>query len=65
MITTSTGDHLGDDFWLPFKKSAAYLGMGYIVGLHTISGRIELQKLHEFVEYVEERLFKFRKKSSN
>lgn len=56
MISTSTGDHLGDDFWLPFKKSAAYLGMGYILGLHTILGHIELQKLHEFVKCIEERI---------
>ena len=35
VISSSNGNNLGDQFWLPFKMSAEYLGMHYITGIHT------------------------------
>ena len=49
----SNGDTLGDNFWLPFKKSAEYLGMNYITDLHTIQDNIETEKIFEFMQNIE------------
>jgi len=38
VITSSDGDHLGDDFWLPFTHTARYLGIEYLGNLHTLKG---------------------------
>lgn len=53
VISCSNGDHLGDNFWLPFKKSAEYLGMNYITDLHTIQDNIETEKIFEFMQNIE------------
>jgi multimeric flavodoxin WrbA len=37
-LSTSNGNNLGQEFWLPFEKSAEYLGMNYLGSLHTING---------------------------
>lgn len=34
-VSTSNGNNLGEDFWLPFKASADYLGIKYFGDLHT------------------------------
>jgi len=49
VITSSNGDNLGNEFWLPFKKSAEYLGMHYIANLHTYQDNIDLKKIEKFV----------------
>ena len=54
VITTSVGENLGDNFWIPFKSTSDYLGMNYIVGLHTLVGEYELSSLKLFVEQVED-----------
>ena len=54
VITSSNGDNLGTEFWLPFKKSAEYLGMHYITNLHTYQDNIDLMKIEEFVAAVDE-----------
>lgn len=38
VISSSAGDHLGDDFWHPFKATAKYLGMRYLGNAHTVVG---------------------------
>lgn len=38
VVSTSNGNNLGENFWLPFKASADYLGMHYLGDLHTCSG---------------------------
>ena len=38
VITSSIGNNLGDDFWIPFTKSANYLGITYLGNIHTIVG---------------------------
>lgn len=53
VISCSNGDHLGEQFWLPFKKTAEYLGMNYVVDLHTLAGKMETQKIIEFIEIIE------------
>lgn len=55
VITSSNGDNLDESFWLPFKKSAEYLGMDYVANLHTFSGKIEIAKLKEFINVIEKR----------
>lgn len=56
VITTSEGDNLGDDFWLPFKSTATYLGMKFIEGLHLNSAHFDNVKLEGFLEKIERSL---------
>ncbi len=37
VLTSSYGNHLGDDFWHPFQHTANYLDMNYVGHLHTIA----------------------------
>ncbi len=53
VISSSNGGNLENDFWLPFKKSADYLGMNYITDLHTYQGKIEAEKIHQFISKIE------------
>ena len=55
VISCSNGDNLEDNFWLPFKKSAEYLGMNYIADLHTYQGKNENDKIDEFKRIIEEK----------
>lgn len=52
-ISSSNGGNLGDVYWLPFAKSAEYLGMKYIGNLHTLSDRNNDTILKEFVILVD------------
>lgn len=54
VISSSNGDNLGDDFWLPFKKSSEYLGMKYITDLHTYQDKIATKEILEFKNRIEE-----------
>ena len=53
VLSSSNGDNLEDDFWLPFKKSAEYLGMTYIANLHTYQGKADLEEILEFRDKIE------------
>lgn len=48
VLSSSNGNNLEDHFWLPFKKSAEYLGMHYIADLHTYQGRFEPENIADF-----------------
>jgi len=50
VLTSSIGDHLGENFWLPFKETATYLGMNYIGNLHTIENKDATEDLLKFAE---------------
>lgn len=50
VITTSNGNNLGEDFWLPFSKTAEYLGMLYLENLHTLNGQGDLEKFRLAIE---------------
>lgn len=52
VLTSSVGDHLGDNFWFPFKETAKYLGMKYIGNMHTVENRNETEELKKFVELI-------------
>jgi multimeric flavodoxin WrbA len=52
VISSSGGDDLGDSFWLPFSRSAEYLGMKYLGNLHTYNGEINESELQNFVATV-------------
>jgi len=49
VITTSTGDHLDDVFWIPFKETAQYLEMNFIATLHTVPKNKDPKALSDFV----------------
>lgn len=52
-VSCSTGENLREYFWLPFIKTAEYLGMEYLGNVHTISGKeheLEITKLIELIE---------------
>lgn len=52
VITCSTGENLGDNFWLPFSQTAKYLGMEYIGNSHTISGENNDWEITEFIKQI-------------
>ncbi len=56
VLTSSLGDHLGEDFWLPFKATANYLGMKYLGDLHTIANKYEPQDLKKFADIIDQRI---------
>lgn len=52
VITSSGGDNLGEDFWLPFEKTAEYLGMEFLGGVHTTSDDRHPEKLNRLIERI-------------
>lgn len=53
-ISCSVGNHLGEQFWLPFSETAGYLGMDYLGHLHTLEGKTEVEEIKAFVQAVEQ-----------
>lgn len=53
VISSSTGDHLNENFWIPFVKTADYLGIKYLGNRHTIAGRNNELILEDFIRLVE------------
>ncbi len=53
VISCSTGENLGEDFWLPFKYSARYLGMDYLGNTHMITGEKNESNISEFIKLIE------------
>lgn len=53
VISCSNGDNLGEYFWLPFSKTAKYLGMKYIGNVHTTTGEDNELKITEFIKLIE------------
>lgn len=53
VITSSIGNHMGDHFWLPFAETARYLGMDFLTGVHTLSGKDNSALIRQFVRKVE------------
>lgn len=51
-VSCSVGDNLGENFWLPFRETAKYLGMKYLGDTHTIEGKDESENLQNFVETI-------------
>ena len=54
VISCSNGNNLGDNFWLPFQKSAEYLGMHYIASLHTYHSKMDNRLIANFKQSLEE-----------
>lgn len=52
VISSSNGGNLGEQFWIPFKESANYLGMPYIGNLHTIIDENHDLQLQSFIEQI-------------
>ncbi len=50
VITSSNGGNLGDDFFIPFRASAEYLGMNYLAEGHTLQGVDNMVTLEGFRE---------------
>lgn len=48
VLTTSAGDHLDDQFWLPFMETARYLGMNYAGGVHTVDNEEDTENVTAF-----------------
>ncbi len=53
VVSSSAGDNLGEDFWIPFKKTAEYLGMNYLADLHTIDNQIDEDKVKQFIRKIQ------------
>ncbi|UKJ08754.1 flavodoxin family protein [Solitalea lacus] len=52
VLSSSIGDHLGENFWLPFIETAKYLGMNYIGNVHTITDQDPTEELMKFVDLI-------------
>ena len=52
VISCSTGNNLGDAFWLPFSETANYLGMKYLGNIHVIKGENNDEKITEFIKVI-------------
>ncbi|MEO6901627.1 MAG: NAD(P)H-dependent oxidoreductase [Bacteroidia bacterium] len=52
VLSSSTGEHLHELFWLPFIESAKYLGMNYLGNIHTIVNSDQTKRLTEFAELI-------------
>lgn len=50
VMTSSLGDNLGKDFWIPFVHTANYLGMCYQGNLHTVSNRDNSEAISQFAK---------------
>ena len=53
VMSCSYGNNLGDTFWIPFKKTAEYLGMYYVTDLHVLSTNISSDKISGFINEIE------------
>jgi len=51
-LSCSIGNHLDEQFWLPFRQTAGYLGMKYVGNLHTVANRNQSEKIKGFVELI-------------
>ena len=51
-LSCSSGDNLGENFWLPFSETAKYLGMDYLGNTHTIAGKNETENLRMFARLI-------------
>lgn len=56
VISCSNGNNLEEQFWLPFKKSAEYLGMHYVADLHTYHGKLDRSQIADFKRRIEENI---------
>ncbi|TRZ44294.1 flavodoxin family protein [Robertkochia solimangrovi] len=52
VVTSSNGGNLGEDFWIPFKAIAEYLGMNYIADLHTIENESVSDEIDLFIQKI-------------
>jgi len=52
VITISSGGNLAEQFWIPFKETAKYLGMKYAGNMHTISNENYDKQVQSFIERV-------------
>jgi len=53
VLSCSNGGNLGDDFWIPFREIADYLGMHYLADVHTFQGTDEPEKLKAFIARIQ------------
>lgn len=51
-LSVSHGNNNGEMFWLPFSKSAEYLGMNYLGHAHTIAGEDSQEIVDCFVKRI-------------
>lgn len=49
VVSISNGNNLGSAFWLPFEKTAVYLGMHFEGGYHIVNGQYSVDSFQRFV----------------
>jgi len=52
VVSSSIGNHLDDQFWIPFRETANYLGMNYLGGLHILNTETSLANVERFWEEI-------------
>jgi multimeric flavodoxin WrbA len=52
-ISCSHGENLGEQFWLPFIRTAEYLGMEYAGHIHTQAGENNDKQIDLFIKMLE------------
>ena len=48
VLTSSNGSNLGENFWIPFKHTADYLGMKFLGGVHTYEDKNNEHAIESF-----------------
>lgn len=52
VITSAASDNLGELFWLPFEKTAGYLGMNFLGGIHTIENKDHSKEIKKIIDLI-------------
>ena len=52
VITSAANDNLGELFFLPFKKTAEYLGMHFLGGIHTLEHDDHTKETEEIINLI-------------
>ena len=52
VITSAANDNLGKLFFLPFKKTAEYLGMPFLGGIHTLENNDHSKEIEKIINLI-------------
>lgn len=52
VISSSNGNNLGENFWLPFKEIAKYLGITYLGNIHTLNNEDNNELINNFIDTI-------------
>ena len=54
-VTSSEGNNLGDDFWIPIKATFEYLRMHFVLGMHCFQDSISKEQLKGITQSIKKK----------